>query len=76
MLSVIQRQATSHFRKAMDATVTYPKLTEWFGLDYDDCIDMLVLDHKITAFACLSENYLTMVEGANISTTFWSPQGI
>ena len=67
MLLVIQCQAASHFRKATDATTIYPKLIEWFGLDYKGRIGMLILDHYITAFACLSDGYLTVVEGVNIS---------
>ena len=68
MLLVIQRKATSHFRKATDATpATSPKLTEWFRSDYDNCIDMLALDPDISAFACLSDGYLTVVKGVKIS---------
>ena len=43
MLSVIQRQAIGHFRKAVDAIAKYSKLTEWYSLDYDERIDILVL---------------------------------
>ena len=61
MLSVIQRKAAGHFRKAMGATIMSPRLTEWFGSDYE--IDMLALDPEITVFSCLSDGYLTVVEG-------------
>ena len=68
MLSVIQYKAAGHFCKAKDATpTTSSKLTEWFGSDYDDCIEMLALDPDITAFDCLSDGYLMVVEGVKIS---------
>ena len=68
MLSIIQRKAASHFRKATDATATTsPKLTEGFGLDYNDRINILALDPDITTFACLSDSYLMVVEGVKIS---------
>ena len=68
MLSVIQHKAAGHFRKATNTTAkSSPKLIEWFGPDYDDRIDILVLDPDITAFVCLSNGYLTVVEGVKIS---------
>ena len=63
MLSVIQHQAADHFRKATDATTISTKLTEWYGSNYDKHINILALDHEITAFVCLSDGYLTVVEG-------------
>ena len=67
MISVIQCQAAGHFRRATDTATIYTKLTEWYGLDYDKRIDILALDHEITAFACLSNSYLTIVKGVNMS---------
>ena len=67
MLSFIQRKAAGHFHKATYATgTTSPKLIKWFGTDYNNHIDMLALDPGITAFACLSDGYLTVVKGVTI----------
>ena len=67
MLLVIQRKATGHLRKAIDATTTPPKLKEWFGLGHEKRIDMLALDPETTTFSCLFDGYLTVVEGVTIS---------
>ena len=67
MLSVILYKAATHFRKATHTTATMsPKLTEWFGSGYDDCINMLALEPEITAFIYLSDGYLMVVEGITI----------
>ena len=67
MIWFIHRQAAGHFRNDIYATTPYIKLSEWYELDYNEKIDMIGLDHKITAFACLSNGYLTVIEGLDIS---------
>ena len=66
MLLVIQRRASGYFYKAVDTHTTSTKLSKWYNSNYDKRIDMLALDYEITAFACLSDGYLTVVEGINI----------
>ena len=68
ILTAIQRKTAGHCRKATDATgPASPKLAEWFGLDYDNRFNIFVLDLNITAFACLFDGYLTVVEVVTIS---------
>ena len=68
ILTAIQRKAVGHYRKTTDDTdPASPKLAEWFGLDYDNRFNIFVLDLNITAFACLFDGYLTVVEVVTIS---------
>ena len=64
---VIQRQSVDHLYKATDITTTSTKLSEWYESDNNARINMLVLDHEITAFACISDRYLTVVKGLSVS---------
>ena len=64
MLSAIQSKTTGHFFQAMDNFLQ--KLLEWFDSDYNNHMAMMNLDHEITAFVCLVDVYVTVVEGLAI----------
>ena len=78
MILSIQHKAVGHFRKAMDAITSSTNMSKWYNSDYDERIDMLALDHEITAFVCPSAGYLAFVEGLVISQdlTESRPKGV
>ena len=66
MLSTIQHKLVSHFCQGMDAPTASKKLSEWFDSDYDERLDMMMLDQEITSFVCIIDSYVTVVEGITI----------
>ena len=41
-------------------------MIDWFTLDSEDLIEMLVTNHEITAFVYFVDDYMTVVEGIKI----------
>ena len=67
MLSTIQRKVVSHFHQATDTPTMPNNLSEWFDSDYDERVDMMRLDYKITSLVYIVDSYVTNGEGITIS---------